>query len=101
MASGFVGSKDGKDAKRAYRQKCEGFITEDGLLFKTKRWKKLLTSVQEEERYRVVTVDEKVRLLHTVHKDPAGGHFGVHKTYVLSYVVNWFYFIHVYPSTSM
>ncbi|KAL5475658.1 hypothetical protein EMCRGX_G025501 [Ephydatia muelleri] len=25
----------------------------------------------EEERYRVVTVDDKVRLLHTVHKDPA------------------------------
>eukprot|EP00731_Ephydatia_muelleri_P003495 Em0001g3495a len=73
-------SKDGKDAKRAYRQKCEGFITEDGLLFKTKRRKKGLTSVQEEERYRVVTVDEKVRLLDTVHKDPAGGHFGVHKT---------------------
>ena len=24
-------SKDGKDAKRAYRQKCEGFITENGL----------------------------------------------------------------------
>ena len=101
MASGFVGSKDGKDAKNAYRQKCEGFITEDGLLFKTKRWKKGLTSVQEEERYRVVTVDEKVRLLHTVHKDPAGGHFGVHKTYVVLYVVNWFYYIHVYPSTSM
>ncbi|KAL5467049.1 hypothetical protein EMCRGX_G031216 [Ephydatia muelleri] len=60
MASGFVGSKDGKDAKRAYRQKCEGFITEDGLLFKTKRWKKGLMSVQEEERYRVVTVDEKL-----------------------------------------
>ena len=53
-------SKDGKDAKRAYRQKCEGFITEDGLLFKTKWRKKGLTSVQEEERYRVVTVDEKV-----------------------------------------
>ncbi|KAL5516584.1 hypothetical protein EMCRGX_G001959 [Ephydatia muelleri] len=70
-------SKDGKDAKRAYR---EGFTTEDGLLFKTKRRKKGLTSVQEEERYRVVTVDEKVRLLDTVHKDPAGGHFGVHKT---------------------
>ena len=95
MASG---SKDVKDAKRAYRQKCEGFITEDGLLFKTKRRKKGLTFVQEEERYRVVTVDEKVRL---VHKDPAGGHFGVHKTYVVLYVVNWFHFIHVYPSTSM
>ena len=51
-------SKDVKDAKRAYRQKCECFITEDGLLFKTKRQKKGLTSVQEEERYRVVTVDE-------------------------------------------
>ena len=38
--------------------------------------RKGLTSVQEEERYRVVTVDEKVRLLDTVHKDPAGGHFG-------------------------
>ncbi|KAL5502550.1 hypothetical protein EMCRGX_G009346 [Ephydatia muelleri] len=73
-------SKDGKNAKRAYRQKCEGFITEDDLLFKSKRRKKGLTSVQEEERYRVVTVDEKVRLLDTVHKDPAGGHFGVHKT---------------------
>ena len=56
-------SKDVKDAKRAYRQKCEGFITEDGLLFKTKRRKKGLTYVQKEERYRVVTVDEKVRLL--------------------------------------
>ena len=42
--------------------------------YKTKRRKKGLTSVQEEERYRVVTVDEKVRLLDTVHKDPAGGH---------------------------
>jgi hypothetical protein len=94
-------SKDGKDAKRAYRQKCEGFITEDGLLFMTKRRKKGLTSVREEERYRVVTVDEKVRLLDTVHKDPAGGHFGVHKTYVVLYVVNWFYYIHVYPSASM
>ena len=94
-------SKDGKDAKRAYRQKCEGFITEDGLLFKTKRRKKGLTSVREEERYRVVTVDEKVRLLDTVHKDPAGGHFGVHKTYVVLYVVNWFHYIHVHPSTSM
>ena len=94
-------SKDGKDAKRAYRQKCEGFITEDGLLFKTKRRKKGLTSVQEEERYRVVTVDEKVRLLDTVHKDPAGRHFGVHKTYVVLYVVNVFCYIHVYPSTSM
>jgi hypothetical protein len=94
-------SKDYKDAKRAYRQKCEGFITEDGLLFKTKRRKKGLTSVREEERYRVVTVDEKVRLLDTVHKDPAGGHFGVHKTYVVLYVVNWFYYIHVYPSASM
>ncbi|KAL5510242.1 hypothetical protein EMCRGX_G005757 [Ephydatia muelleri] len=39
-----------------------------------------LTSVQEVERYRVVTFDEKVRLLDTVHKDPAGGHFGIHKT---------------------
>ncbi|KAL5470909.1 hypothetical protein EMCRGX_G028963 [Ephydatia muelleri] len=62
------------------KTKCEGFITEDDLLFKTKRRKKGLTSVHEEERYRVVTVDEKVRLLDTVHKDPAGGHFGVHKT---------------------
>ena len=53
-----------------------GFITEDGLLFKTKRRKKGLTSVQEEERYRVVTVDEKVRLIDTIHKDPASGHFG-------------------------
>ena len=94
-------SKDGKDAKRAYRQKCEGFITEDGLLFKTKRRKKGLTFVREEERYRVDTVDEKVRLLDTVHKDPAGGHFGVHKTYVVLYVVNWFHYIHVYPSISM
>ena len=34
-------SKDGKDAKRAYREKCEGLIPEDGLLFKTKRRKKL------------------------------------------------------------
>ena len=33
-------SKDIKDAKGAYRLKCEGFITEDGLLFKTKRHKK-------------------------------------------------------------
>ena len=61
---------ESKDAKRAYRQKCEGFITEDGLLFKTKRRKKGLTSVQEKERYRGVTVDEKVRLLDTVRKDP-------------------------------
>ena len=98
-------SKDVKDAKRAYRQKCEGFITDDGLPFKTKRRMKGLTSVQEKERYRVVTVDEKVKLLDTVHKDPAGGHFGVHKTYVVLglYVVNWFHYtyIHVYPSTSM
>ena len=28
---------ESNDAKMAYRQKCEGFITEDGLLFKTKR----------------------------------------------------------------
>ena len=56
-----VESKDGKDAKRAYRQKCEGFVTEDGLLFKTtKRRKKGLTSVQEEQRYQVVTIDEKI-----------------------------------------
>ena len=75
-------SKDGKDSKRAYRQKCEGFITEDGLHFKTKRRKKGLVCVQEEERYRVVTIDEKIRLLDSVHKDPAGGNFGVHKTYV-------------------
>ena len=60
------------------------------LIFKTKRRKKGLTSVQEEERYRVVTVDEKVRLLDTLHKESAGGHFGVHKTYVVLYVVNWF-----------
>ena len=66
-----VESKDGKDAKRAYRQKCEDFVTEDGLLFITKRRKKGLTSVQEEERYRVVTIDEKIRLLDSVHKDPA------------------------------
>ena len=32
-----VGSKDGKDAKRAYRQKCEGVVNEDGLLFKKKK----------------------------------------------------------------
>ena len=84
------------DDEDAYRQKCEGFITEDGLLFKTKRRKKGLTSVQEEERYRVVTVDEKVRLLDTVHKDPAGGHFGVYKTYVVLYVVNWFHYRNYY-----
>ena len=90
-------SNDGKDAKRAYRQKCEGFHNRRWLAFQDKKW---LTSVQEEERYRV-TVDEKVRLLDTVHKDPADCHFGFHKTYVVSYVVNWFYYIHVYPSTSM
>ena len=44
-------SKDGKDAKRAYRQKCEGFITEDGLLFKTKK---------AEERADVCTGGRKV-----------------------------------------
>ena len=87
-------SKDGKDAKRAYRQKCESFVTEDGLHFKTKRRKKGLASVQEEERYRVVTIDEKIRLLDSIHKDPAGGHFGVHKTYVYT---NRFH----YHSTSM
>ena len=46
-------SKDVKDAKRAYRQKClsEGFITEDGLLFKTKK---------AEERADVCTGGRKV-----------------------------------------
>ena len=92
-------SKDGKDAKRAYRQKCEGFITEDGLLFKTKRWKKRLTSVREEKRYRVVTVDEKVRLLDTV-QQAVTLEFIKH-TLIVLYVVNWFHYIHVYPSTSM
>ena len=92
-------SKDVKDAKRAYRQKCEGFITEDGLLFKTKRWKKRLTSVREEKRYRVVTVDEKVRLLDTV-QQAVTLEFIKH-TLIVLYVVNWFHYIHVYPSTSM
>ena len=57
-------SKDVKDAKRAYRQKCEGFITDEGLLFKTKRRKKGLMSVQEEERYRGITLEFIKRMLY-------------------------------------
>ena len=34
----------------------------------------------QDERYRVVKIDEKMRVLKSVHKDPAGGHFGIHKT---------------------
>ena len=33
----------------------------------------------QDERYRVVKIDEKMRVLESVHKDPAGGHFGIHK----------------------
>ena len=32
----------------------------------------------QDERYRVVKIDEKMRVLVSVHKDPAGGHFGIH-----------------------
>ncbi|KAL5518237.1 hypothetical protein EMCRGX_G003935 [Ephydatia muelleri] len=90
---GVEESKD-KEAKRAYRQKCESFATYDGLLFKLKRRKKPETGAlastratdarlrdePQDERYRVVKIDEKMRVLESVHKDPAGGHFGIHKT---------------------
>ena len=69
-----------KEAKRAYR---EDFATHDGLLFKTNRRKKHETealSSMDQSRYRVIKMDEKMHLLESVHKDPAGGHFGVHKT---------------------
>ena len=86
-------SKD-KEAKRAYRQKFESFATYDGLLFKLKRRKKpetrALASTQatgacvrdepQDERYRVVKIDEKMRVLESVHNNPAGGHFGINKT---------------------
>ena len=45
---GVEESKD-KEAKRAYRQKCESFATYDGLLFKLKR-RKNLKLVQEHWR---------------------------------------------------
>ena len=90
---GVEESKD-KEGKRAYRQKCESFATYDGLLFKLKRRKKPETGAlastratdarlrdePQDERYRVVKIDEKMRVLESVHKDPAGGHFGIHKT---------------------
>ena len=34
----------------------------------------------QDERYRVVKIDEKMRMLESVHKDLEGGHFGIHKT---------------------
>ena len=73
-------SKD-KEAKRAYRK---DFATHEGLLFKTNRRKKHETGAlpsmraEDQSRYRVIKMDEKMRLLESVHKDPAGGHFGVH-----------------------
>ena len=86
-------SKD-KEAKRAYRQKFESFANYDRLLFKLKRRKKpetrALASTQatgacvrdepQDERYRVVKIDEKMRVLESVHNNPAGGHFGINKT---------------------
>ena len=71
-------SKD-KEAKRAYRKKCEDFATHDGLLFKTNRRMKhetgALSSMRAEDqsRYRVIKMYEKMRLLDWIHKDPAGG----------------------------
>ena len=68
------------------RNACEDFATHDGLLFKTNRRKKHETGAlstmraEDQSRYRVIKMDEKMRLLESVHKDPAGGHFGVHKT---------------------
>ena len=38
-------------------------------------------------------MDEKMRLLENVHKDLAGGHFGVHKTY--ANVMKMAYALHV------
>ena len=34
----------------------------------------------QDERYRVVKIDEKMRVLESVHNNPAGGHFGINKT---------------------
>ena len=103
---GVEESKD-KEAKRAYRQKCGSFATHDGVLFKLKRRKKTktgaLTSTRAEdgalvitgirrpqdEIYRVVKIDQKMRVLESVHnKDTAGGHFGIHKTYDLLRVMH-------------
>ena len=90
---GVEESKD-KEAKRANRQKYESIATYDGLLFKLKRRKNPETRAlvptratgarvrdePQDERYRVVNIDEKMRVLESVHKDPAVGHFGIHKT---------------------
>ena len=38
-----------------------------------------LCELRIKSRYRVIKMDEKMRLHESVHKDPAGGHFGVHK----------------------
>ena len=67
-----------KEAKRAYRKKCEYFATHDGLLFKTNRRKKHKTEAlssmraEDQSRHRVIKMDEQMRLLESVHKDPAG-----------------------------
>ena len=34
----------------------------------------------QDEQYRVVKIDEKMRVLESVHNNPAGGHFGINKT---------------------
>ncbi|KAL5497499.1 hypothetical protein EMCRGX_G013975 [Ephydatia muelleri] len=68
---GVEESKD-KEAKRAYRQKCESFATYDGLLFKLRRRKKPETGAlastratgarlrdePQDERYRVPVIEE-------------------------------------------
>ena len=47
---------------------------------KLEHWRLRLRDEPQDERYRVVKIDEKMRVLESVHKDPAGGHFGIHKT---------------------
>ena len=62
----MVESKDDKDAKGCMADVCTGG--------------------------RIVTIDEKIRLLDSVHKDPAVGHFGIHKTYVIYTYTNRFHY---------
>ena len=53
---------------------------ETGALGSTRATDARLRDEPQDERYRVVKIDEKMRVLESVHKDPAGGHFGIHKT---------------------
>ena len=104
---GVEESKD-KEAKRAYRQKCESFnslpmtvfcsnlkgaknLKLHGALASTRASGARVREEPQDERYRVVKIDEKMRVLESVHKDPAGGHFGIHKTIKNYYFVYVFY----------